>query len=133
MVGQRLPQLEVEADGFKLQTLFALTSRVRNYGGDLTIAAGASLLSSEFQLVTFEGSTTWRYPVYLTGALFGKVGHFPGVHMIRAKRIRFAPLNGSPVLAQLDGEPAGALPAVAEMVPDALTLLLPATYGNAAQ
>ncbi len=53
--------------------------------------------------------------------------------MIRAKRIRLEPLNGSPVLAQLDGEPAGALPAVAEMVPDALTVLLPVTYGNPPQ
>ena len=34
---------------------FALISRVRNYGGDLEIARGASLLRDDSKLCCFEG------------------------------------------------------------------------------
>ena len=36
--------------------------------------------------------------------------------------------SGEPVYVQVDGELAGALPVTAEILPDALTLLVPAQY-----
>ena len=109
-------------------TLFALIARTRNYGGDLTIAAGASLLKDSFQVVTFAGGT-WRYPFYLTGALLGHATRFPGVTNIETTRVMVRNVQpGAPVYTQVDGELFGHAPATVETVPDALTLLMPKTY-----
>jgi diacylglycerol kinase family enzyme len=128
MTGRRLRQLEVRAEGQSITTGFALISRVRNYGGDLTIASGASLFSDQFQVVTFAGSTTWPYTAYLGGAVFGKALSVPGVRALHTRRIELLPGNGSqPYPTQMDGEAAGLLPAIIELIPDAITLLVPPT------
>ena len=60
-----LPEFEVLVDGKSYQASFALVSRVRNYGGDLEIARGASLLCNEFQVVLFRGTHCVQYLPYL--------------------------------------------------------------------
>ena len=52
-----LTEFEVTVDGKSYEASFALVSRVRNYGGDLEIARGASLLCNQFQVVLFRGKT----------------------------------------------------------------------------
>lgn len=128
LLGRPLHPVVVEVGGRRIETLFALTSRVRNYGGDLTIATGASLLGDEFEVVTFAGRTTWRYPFYLAGALVGKATSLPGVTSIRARRVTLASGGGPAVYTQVDGELGAALPATIEIVPAALTLLLPREF-----
>jgi diacylglycerol kinase family enzyme len=57
------------------------------------------------------------------------VGNLPsvlGVHMRRADRVEFRAPDESVVGVQVDGELAGHLPATVEVVPDSLTLLIPA-------
>ena len=57
----RLDARVVGPDGTAGQTCrcgFALASRVRNYGGDLQIATGASLDHDDFEIVLFEGAST---------------------------------------------------------------------------
>lgn len=128
LLGAPLHPLIVSAAGRRLETLFALVARVRNYGGDLTIASCASLLADDFEVVTFAGRSTWRYPFYLTGALAGKATSLPGVTSLRARRLTLASANGSTIFTQVDGELTGPLPAAIEIVPDSLTLLLPPRF-----
>jgi len=123
--GEKLPPMEACADGRKFTTGFALAARVRNYGGDLEIASRASLESDQFELVTFEGGSTWPYPLYLSGALVGKAASLPGVHSMLTRRVELAPCNGHSIETHVDGEPAGPLPATLEVVPSSLTLLMP--------
>jgi diacylglycerol kinase family enzyme len=127
-LGKPLHALRVNIGGQQRETLFALAARVRNYGGDLAIAASASLLDPEFEVVTFAGKSTWVYPFYLGGALLGKATSLPGVESVRARHLSLASSNGSTILTQVDGELAGALPATVEIVPDAITLLVPADF-----
>src|SRR6266545_6414326 len=54
-VGRDLHEFEVTVDGRQHLCSFALVSKVKNYGGDLTIASGASLLDDRFEVVLFEG------------------------------------------------------------------------------
>jgi diacylglycerol kinase family enzyme len=117
-------QFQVSVDGGQRRCGFALVSRVRNYGGDLEIASGASLLSGDFEVVLFEGSNPLRYAAYLTAVILRQAQSMPGVHTLRANRIEF---SGEAHL-QFDGEYGGRLPASFEMVPDALTLLVPSEY-----
>lgn len=128
MLGGRMSRVQLDIEGRRLSTLFALVSRVRNYGGDLSIASEASLLDDTFQVVTFGGST-WVYPFYLAGAVFGKATSLPGVTSIRSARLTVQSAPGeAPVFTQVDGELSGMAPATLEIVPNALTLLLPAPY-----
>jgi diacylglycerol kinase family enzyme len=78
--GERLALLKARAEGRELLTGFALTSRVRNYGGDLSIATKASLFADRFELVTFEGRSTIPYGLYLAGAVMAQATNLPGVH-----------------------------------------------------
>jgi len=117
-------QFQAEAGIERRQCGFVLVSRVRNYGGDMEIASGASLLSDDFEVVLFEGSNPLRYAAYMTAVTLRQVKSMPGVRTLRAKRVVF---SGDAHL-QIDGEYGGRIPATLEMLPDALTLLAPAAY-----
>jgi diacylglycerol kinase (ATP) len=104
---------------------FVLASRVRNYGGDLEIARGASLLKDELEVVSFRGTNPLRYALYMSGVALRQHARVPGVEVQRVKRIEF-PEPGA--FVQIDGELAGMTPATIEVVPDALTLLLPPEF-----
>jgi diacylglycerol kinase (ATP) len=117
-------QFYAHVGGERKQCGFVLVSRVRNYGGDMEIASGASLLSDDFEVVLFEGSNPLRYAAYLTAVALRQVKAMPGVRTLRARRVEFL---GDAHL-QIDGEYVGRLPATLEMVPDALTLLVPPSY-----
>jgi len=124
-IGQQVKNFEVRINGSRYECGFALASRVRNYGGDLEIASGASLLRDDFEIVLFEGTNPLRYLTYMFGVGLNRVQSMPGVHTIHAGRLE---LNGAEHL-QIDGEYAGRLPASLEIVPNALTLLVPPSYG----
>jgi diacylglycerol kinase (ATP) len=123
-IATRIGQLEARVNGTSYQCGFALASRVRNYGGDLEIAGGASLLSDEFEIVLFEGSNPFRYAWYMAGVLAKRVQSMRGVHTLRGRCVE---LSGD-ASVQIDGESAGKLPVRLEIVPEALTLLAPSTY-----
>jgi diacylglycerol kinase family enzyme len=86
---------------------------------------GASLLSHEFEIVMFEGSNPLRYAFYMMGVAVKQVQKMPGVHTVRSTRIEL--VGDAPI--QVDGEYVGRSPATIEIVRDALTLLVPPTYG----
>ncbi len=125
--GERLAIMQAQAEGGRqVATGFALTSRVRNYGGDLTIASKASLFADQFELVTFSGRSTIPYLIYLSGAVVGLTTKLPGVQSVLTRRVDLAAnANGQVIYVQVDGEAAGQLPVSIEIVPSALTVLVP--------
>lgn len=123
-----LPEFEVVIDGRRYEASFALISRVRNYGGDLEIARGASLLSHDFEIVLFRGTNSLRYLPYLLGVAFRSAHRMTGCTVLHGCSVNCTPPDGSKVFAQIDGELAGSLPMTADIVPDALTLLMPSDY-----
>lgn len=124
-IAQRVGNFEVSIEGTAYRCGFALASRVRNYGGDLEIARGASLLRDDFEVVLFKGTNPLRYFAYMLAVGIRQVQKMPGVRTIRARRVE---LSGD-VPVQVDGEYAGRLPAAFEIAPAALTLLVPPAYG----
>jgi diacylglycerol kinase (ATP) len=128
-LGRKLDEFQVEVDGRELTCSFALASRVRNYAGHLEIAEHASLRSEEFEVVLFEGRSALRYyGKYLGAILARRASKIRGISFRRATKIVFAAPEGMRVHVQVDGEYAGLLPASAEIVPQAVTLLVPPTY-----
>ena len=123
-----LPQFDVEVSGRRHRCGFVLASRVRNYGGDLEIARGASLLSNDFEVLLFEGKSSMGYLRYLTGVAFGFVHRVPGCTVLRANSLSCEVAADPAVYSQIDGELACRPPLRLEAVPDALTLLVPAAF-----
>lgn len=127
-LGRRLEEFEVSAEGRRRRGTFALASRVRDYGGTFAIARHASLFRDDLAVVLFEGRNTVRYLKYLAGVLTKRLEGMRGVTLFHARRLEFDCLGAGPVWAQVDGEPAGQLPATVEIVPDAVTLLVPPEF-----
>jgi len=122
---KRVGQLETRINGDRYPCGFMLAARVRNYGGDLELASGASLLSNDFETVMFEGTNPLRYLFYMLAVSVKQVQKMPGVHTVRSTRIEL--FGDAPM--QIDGEYIGRSPATIEIVPDALTILVPESYG----
>ena len=118
---RNVEQLQVQVDGKTHVCGFALVSRVRNYGGDLEIATGASLHDDDFEVVLFEGSHPLRYAWYMLNVAARRVQRTSGVRVLRANSIKI--LSQAPV--QIDGEFLGRQTASIEIVPAAIELLLP--------
>ncbi len=118
---KKVEQLEVQVDGRTHVCGFALVSRVRNYGGDLEIATGASLHDDDFEIVLFEGTHPLRYAWYMLNVAARRIQRTSGVRVLRAHRVEI--LTQAPV--QIDGEFLGRQAASIEIVPAAIDLLLP--------
>jgi YegS/Rv2252/BmrU family lipid kinase len=127
-VGRALPEFDVRLDGRKIRCSFALASRVKNYGGDLSIARNASLFSNEFEVVLFQGANSWPYMKYLTGVVTGRLTNMRGVEVLRAHSLEIECATDPGIYVQVDGEFAGRLPARLSIVQDALTLLVPERF-----
>jgi YegS/Rv2252/BmrU family lipid kinase len=121
-------EFEVIVDGKSFEASFALVTRVRNYGGDLEIARDASLIRDDFTVVLFRGKVSARYLSYLVGVATGQVHRMKGCTILRARSVTCLPPKNQRIYAQIDGECAGKLPMSAEVIPNALTLLLPPAY-----
>jgi diacylglycerol kinase (ATP) len=128
VLGRELEEFQVETGGRQYTCSFALASKVRNYGGDFQIASNTSLLEDRFELVLFEGRSSLRYLRYLAGVARRKLDGIKGVTVLRAAEMNVSSAGGARVYVQVDGEFAGCLPARLEIVPDALTLLMPPSY-----
>jgi diacylglycerol kinase family enzyme len=131
--GATLESFEVRLGSTVRTAGFALASRVRNYGGDLEIAMGASLMDDTFEVVVFEGTFPLRYFVYLGAVALKRLNTVRGVTIVKAEKLELAAPEGNAVELQVDGELAGCLPARISIAPAALTLLVPPQFLHAAR
>ncbi len=125
---RRQDEFEAVVDGVRRKCSFALASRVRRYAGWMTIARGASLADSRFEVMLFQGASTIRdYSRYFAAVLTKRIP-VSGMHVLQAESVAFEAPEGTDVHVQVDGEYAGRLPARVEVVPDAITLLVPPEF-----
>jgi diacylglycerol kinase (ATP) len=117
--------MQLRVGGEAVACGFALVSNIRNYGGDMEIASGASLRHADFEVITFEGSNPLRYAWYMLGVAVRQVKKLGGVETRRATSVELL----VPAHSQVDGEYYGREALKIEAVPDALTLLIPPHYG----
>jgi diacylglycerol kinase family enzyme len=129
LLGRRLAQFEVEANGVRHECAFALLSKVRNYGGDFEIARSVTLLDNEFEVVLFQGKTTFEFVRYFAGMALNRLKGMRGVTVLRTDRAIVRGGDKS-VYVQIDGEYAGHLPAELQLVPAAVSVLVPERYGR---
>lgn len=105
-----------------------LAVRIRNFGGVLNnFIPGATLHHDGLRLVAFKTRSRFSYFLFLLGTLFGHASFTREIEVLDAVSVECRARNGSSprVLVEADGEFLGDLPVRMEIVPDAITLLIP--------
>jgi YegS/Rv2252/BmrU family lipid kinase len=105
---------------------FAAAQRARNYGGWLHLTPAARFFDDRFNLCLFKSANRTRYFLYAALVLARQHFLLPDVELVEARKLCCAAqVAGETIRFELDGELVGTLPATFEIVPDALTLLVP--------
>ncbi len=105
-----------------------LAIRIRNFGGVLNhFAPGATLHKDELRLLAFKTRSRLRYSRFLLAVMFGRQTFKGDIEILDAVSVECRPRNGSrtKIFAEADGEVLGNLPVKLEIVPQAVTLLIP--------
>jgi YegS/Rv2252/BmrU family lipid kinase len=122
----RFPEIICRLEGRELRGTFAVMHRTERYAGWLHLAPGASIFRDRLTLCLFESSRRSRYLRYAAAIVLRRHTRLKDVQLLHTTQISCAPLNDhARAYFELDGELAGQLPATFEVVPDALTMLLP--------
>lgn len=105
-----------------------LAVRINNFGGMVqNLVPSAALRNSNLRLVVFRTRSRYRYLRFMIAVIFRRHTYSSAIETIKAKSVECRIPEGSQerVLVEADGELLGCLPARIEIVPDALTLLIP--------
>lgn len=105
-----------------------LAVRVRSFGGVLrTLAPGASLRNGSLNLLVFATRSRLSYLKFLLAVMAGRHTFAREIELVEASSVECRARNGStkPIFVEADGEVLGSLPVRLEVVPHALTLLVP--------
>jgi diacylglycerol kinase family enzyme len=118
-----------QTGGFHVETISARWAFVVNlprYAGGLQIVPGASGNDGLLDVCTFKEGSLWNGLRYLGGVLLGQHEAWEDCVTARATKVRIDAAGEVPY--QLDGDPGGILPVEIEVLPDRLTLLVPAAH-----
>jgi len=110
-----------------------LVVRIGNFGGVVqNLVPGAALRNRNMRLIAFKTRSRYRILRFITAVIFRRHTFSSDIESSAATVIECRLCDGSSerVLVEADGELLGALPARIEMVPDALTLLIPNQSGS---
>jgi YegS/Rv2252/BmrU family lipid kinase len=105
-----------------------LAVRIRNFGGVLNnFIPGATLHHDGLRLVAFKTRSRLHYFLFLMAVMFGRQTFSREIEVLDAVSVECRTRNGSSqrILVEADGENLGDLPVRIEIVPQAVTLLIP--------
>ena len=126
LVRYGFPKFSWRADGHERGATFATVHRTKLYAGWLHLAPSASLFRPHLVVCSFPSPSRARYLLYALAVLARQHLRLPDVTLERGTQVFCAPPDATrSIRFELDGELVGVLPATFEIVPDALTLLVP--------
>ena len=121
----RFPRFRVQLESETSEATLIIAGRTKHYGGPFQITTRADLYGNDFELMLCTTRSRWKYLCYLPLLLAGSLRRARDVRFLRATTIHCEPIDAEPVWVQVDGEPAGRLPADFRIASDALTLAVP--------
>lgn len=125
------PPFACRMNGREIPATFAAVQRTERYAGWLHMAPGAHLDEPQFHLCAFKSTRRLRYFLYAPALILRQHLRLADVEMLQTEKVECAPVKaGGRIYFELDGELAGQLPATFEVVPDALTVLVPVKNAN---
>jgi len=121
------PEMKILSDHSERRATFVVFGRTAHYGGPFKITTGASLFEDSFEILTNSQRSRLDYLVCLPALWLGKLRQMKGIEAWKATEAVCEASGAEPVYAQVDGEPIGPAPISFKIVPDALSLVVPAT------
>jgi len=119
------PRFRVTTGDRSIDATLVIVGRTKHYGGPFMITTEADLRRPEFELMFVTTRSAWRYLAYMPLIWTGRLRGARHIQFCKATSLQCVAIDSLPVLIQVDGEPAGRLPAEFRIVPDALTLVMP--------
>ena len=105
-----------------------LAVRISNFGGLVNrLVPGAALGNGHLDVIAFKTSSRWRYVRFMVAVWFQRHVYSRTIELVECSAMECSELDGSGVksFVEADGELLGTLPVRIEVVPQALTLLIP--------
>jgi YegS/Rv2252/BmrU family lipid kinase len=124
-------QVELSSNGNGSHSVEAsqlLAVRVRSFGGVLRrLVPGATIHNNHLHLIAFQTRSRFEYLRFLLGVIAGRHTFNGTIRLHESDHVECRPANGfrHPLYVEADGEVLGHLPVQINVVPDALTLLVP--------
>lgn len=129
----RFPYFRVTPDnGRSSDVALAIVGRTKHYGGPFQITTGANLFSDEFEVALFRSRRAMSYIAYMPAAWTGNLRKLKNISFVTTRSLLCESLEESEVYSQVDGESAPQLAVNFEIVPDALTIVVPEHVAAAA-
>jgi diacylglycerol kinase family enzyme len=122
-------EFKIMVESENLSGTLLIVSRTRHYGGPIQITRRADFFSDDFEVCVLPRRFRGFYLAYFLAQFVGKLEQFREVRFRRARRVWAEPSQGN-IHVQVDGELAGQLPMEFEIVPNALSLLVPPSVGE---
>jgi diacylglycerol kinase (ATP) len=122
----RFPEMRIRSDAQERRATFVVLGRTAHYGGPFKITTGASLFEDSFEILTNSQRDRFGYLACLPALWLGKLRSVKGIESWKTTEAVCEAAGNDPVFAQVDGEPIGAAPIAFRIVPDALSLIIPA-------
>ena len=127
LIKYRFPEMSINWMNSHLDATLIVVGRTAHYGGPFKITTGASLFADDFEIVAYTTRSRLKYLAALPALWLGQLRKINGIFAWKTSEVTCLPANGETVYAQVDGEPVGTLPLHFRVVPDALTLVVPAS------
>ena len=125
-VSETMPTFRVEADGHVIESAeLIMLGNGPMYGGPFDVFPNARLDDGKVDAIVAEKVNGWRAVEYAHAILTGTLPALDGVHYLQAESIKLTPLSDERVVAQLDGDAWGELPANISVEPRALRMVVP--------
>jgi diacylglycerol kinase (ATP) len=120
------PAIWCKTEDREMRATFAVVQRTERYAGWLQMAPGSNVFDNQFMVCTFKSASRWRYFRYAFAIVTRRHNRLGDVELVPARHVHCGvPDSPKPVYFQLDGELGGVAPVTFEVVPDALTVLVP--------
>ena len=129
----QFPHFRVTPDnGRSSEVALAIIGRTKHYGGPFQITTGANLFGDEFEVALFRSRRALSYIAYMPAAWTGNLRKLKNISFLTTRSLICEPLDESEIYAQVDGEQAPQLAVKFEIVPNALTIVVPELVAAAA-
>ena len=120
----RFPRYRVTVDGTAYEAASVVVAKAHYYGGRYVVAPDARLEQPRFHVCLFERGGPLAAARYALALQMGRLPVLPDYRIVTGTQVRIDGPAGDPV--QADGDVIAHLPVEIEIVPDALSLVMPA-------
>jgi diacylglycerol kinase (ATP) len=126
LVQYDFPEMRIRSGGRERRATIVVIGRTAHYGGPFKITTGASLFEDSFEMLTNSATSRFQYLACLPALWIGKLRNIKGIDAWKDTEVICEPADDRRVYAQVDGEPIGPLPLAFRLVPNALSIVIPA-------